>query len=59
MERFTPALRRNPLAPDGNTLVSDGKANVGLDGGNAVEDACRLAERLGQDAHLHSVVVDK
>jgi len=57
-ETLSPALRRDPTVRPLVILVSDGKANVGLDGGNGVEDACRLAERLGQDARVRWVVVD-
>ncbi|HOS44516.1 MAG TPA: magnesium chelatase, partial [Armatimonadota bacterium] len=57
-DTLAPALRRDPTLRPLVLLVSDGKANVGWDGGNGVEDACRLAERLGQDRRIRWVVVD-
>ena len=57
-DTLAPALRRDPTLRPLVVLVSDGKANVGLDGGNGVADACLLAERLGQDTRIRWIVVD-
>ena len=58
-ETLMPQLRRDPSLRPLAILVTDGKANVGLDSGNpAMDEALRLAERIGRDRRIQWIVVD-
>ena len=58
-ETLMPQLRRDPSLRPLSILVTDGKANVGLGSGNPVMDeALRLAERIGRDRRIQWIVID-
>ena len=58
-ETLMPQLRKDPSLRPLAVLVTDGKANVGLAGGSpAMDEALRLAERIGRDERIHWIVVD-
>ncbi|SHJ50735.1 protoporphyrin IX magnesium-chelatase [Desulfatibacillum alkenivorans DSM 16219] len=52
------ALVRDPSMRPIVLFITDGKANVGLNGGKPVPEAMELAERLSLDERVHYVVVD-
>jgi magnesium chelatase subunit D len=57
-ETLRPLLAREPALRPLAILVSDGRANAGLDGPGGMEEACRLARRLSQEERVRWVVVD-
>lgn len=58
-ETLLPGLRRDPNLRPLVILVTDGKANAGLNEGNKpMEEAARLAENLGSDRRINWIVVD-
>lgn len=58
-ETLMPQLRREPNLRPMVILVTDGKANVGLDEKNRpVDEVLRLAEHLGHDDRIQWIIVD-
>ncbi|MDY0043712.1 MAG: magnesium chelatase subunit D family protein [Syntrophales bacterium] len=51
-------LRKDPHVVPLLILISDGKANVGIGGGNPLAEAMAAAEEIKDDARIRSVVVD-
>jgi len=51
-------LRKDPHVVPLLILISDGKANAGLDGGNPLAEAMAAAEEIKDDGRIRSVVVD-
>jgi magnesium chelatase subunit D len=57
-ETLRPILAREPNLRPLAILVSDGRANAGLDGPGGLEEVCRLASRIAQEDRVRWVVVD-
>lgn len=51
-------LFKNPHLSPILVIISDGRANVGLDGGKPLEDAWRAAALIREEERIKSVVVD-
>jgi magnesium chelatase subunit D len=58
-ETLVPQLHRDPSLRPMAILITDGKANVGLQAdGSAADEALRLAERIGRDRRIRWIIVD-
>jgi magnesium chelatase subunit D len=57
LELLQSEVRRQPDTVPWLVLVTDGRGNVGLDGGSGGDDARSAAERVRQ-ARVHAIVID-
>jgi len=57
-ETLRPLLTREPNLRPLAILISDGRANAGLEGPGSMEEACRIAARVAQDERIRWIVVD-
>lgn len=57
-ETLRPLLTREPSLRPLAILISDGRANAGLEGPGSMEETCRIATRVAQDERIRWIVVD-
>jgi magnesium chelatase subunit D len=57
-DTLRPLLTKEPNLRPLAILVSDGRANAGLEGPGSLEEVCRLASRIAQEGRVRWVVVD-
>lgn len=57
-EQVRNVLHKNPAARPIVILITDGKSNVALGGGNPLDEALRLAAAMAQEGRVRHIVVD-